>query len=58
MGKLKLLLLVVLAAVFAASTGFAAEKSFKAKLTSKQEVPSHKTMSSMEVTGTPLSPSK
>jgi len=43
MGKVKLLLLVVLAAVLAASTGFAAEKSFKAKLTPKQEVPSHKT---------------
>jgi len=38
MRKLKLLLFVVLAAVLTASTGFAMEKSFKAKLTPKQEV--------------------
>jgi Cu/Zn superoxide dismutase len=37
MRKVKLLLFVVLAAVFTASTGFAMEKSFKAKLTSKEE---------------------
>ena len=38
MRKVQLLLLVVLAAVFAASTGFAfGEKSFKAKLTPKEE---------------------
>jgi Cu/Zn superoxide dismutase len=46
MGKMKLLLLVVLAAFFAASTGFAAETSFKAKLSPKDEVPSHKTKAS------------
>lgn len=38
MGKIKLLLFVVLAAFFAASTGFAAETNFKAKLTPKEEV--------------------
>jgi Cu/Zn superoxide dismutase len=38
MRKVKLLLFVVLAAVLTASTGFAMEKSFKAKLTSKEEV--------------------
>ena len=38
MGKVKLLLFVVLAAFLAASTGFAAETSFKAKLTPKEEV--------------------
>jgi hypothetical protein len=37
MGKGKLLLLVVLAAFFAASTVFAAEHEFKAKLTPKEE---------------------
>jgi len=46
MGKVKLLLFVVLAAFLTATTGFAAEKSFKAKLTPKDEVPSHKTKSS------------
>jgi hypothetical protein len=33
MGKLKLLLLIVLAGIFSASTGFTAEKNFEAKLT-------------------------
>jgi Cu/Zn superoxide dismutase len=37
MRNVKLLLFIVLAAVFAASTGFAMEKSFKAKLTPKEE---------------------
>ena len=35
----------MLAAFLTASTGFAAETSFKAKLSSKNEVPSHKTKS-------------
>jgi hypothetical protein len=38
MRKVTTLLFVVLAAVFAASTGFAAEKTFKAKLSPKEEV--------------------
>jgi len=42
MVKVKLLLFVVLAAIFAASTGFAAGKSFEAKLTPKGEVESPK----------------
>jgi hypothetical protein len=46
MGKVKLLLFVMLAAFLTASTGFAAEKSFHAKLSSKDEVPGHKTKSS------------
>ena len=46
MGKVKLLLFVVLAACFAASTGFAAEKSFEANLTSKGELESHKSAAS------------
>lgn len=46
MGKLKLLLFLVLAAFLTASTGFAAEKSFKAKLSPKHEVPSNKAKSS------------
>ena len=37
MRRVKLLLFVVLAVVLAASTGFAMEKSFKAKLTPKEE---------------------
>jgi hypothetical protein len=37
MRKLKLLLFVVLSVVLAASTGFAMEKSFKAKLSPKEE---------------------
>lgn len=46
MGKVKLLLFVMLAAFLTASTGFAAETSFKAKLSPKDEVPAHKTKSS------------
>jgi Cu/Zn superoxide dismutase len=46
MGKVKLLLFVVLAALLTATTGFATETSFKAKLTPRNEVPSHKTKSS------------
>lgn len=38
MRKVKLLLFIVLAAVLTASTGFAMERDFKAKLTPKQEV--------------------
>ncbi|HEY5512833.1 MAG TPA: CHRD domain-containing protein [Geomonas sp.] len=46
MRKVKLLLFVVLAVVFAASTGFAAEKSFKAKLTPKEETKKPKSKAS------------
>jgi len=46
MRKVKLLLFVVLAAVLTASTGFAMEKSFKAKLTPKEEVVSPKSKAS------------
>ena len=46
MGRVKLLLLVMLAAFLTASTGFAAEKSFKATLSPKNEVPSNKAKSS------------
>ena len=46
MGKIRLLLFIALAAFLTASTGFAAETSFKAKLSPKDEVPSHKTKSS------------
>ena len=40
MSKVKLLLFVILSAIFAVSVGFAAEKSFKAKLTGNDQVPS------------------
>ena len=43
MGKVKLLLFVILATILTVSVGFAAEKSFKAKLTGSDEVPSVKT---------------
>jgi len=46
MGKVKLVLLVVLAALFAVSTGFAAEMTFKAKLTPKEEIKKPKAKSS------------
>jgi uncharacterized protein YfiM (DUF2279 family) len=46
MGKLKLLLFVVSAVFFAASTGFAAEKSFQADLTSKKELKAHTSVAS------------
>ena len=40
MNKVKLLLFVILASIMVVSVGFAAEKSFHAKLTGKEEVPS------------------
>ena len=43
MGKVKLLLFVILATMLSVSVGFAAEKSFKAKLTGNEQVPSIKT---------------
>jgi hypothetical protein len=46
MGKLKLLLFGVLSVFFAASTGFAAEKSFQANLTPQGEVKDHKSNAS------------
>jgi hypothetical protein len=46
MGKVKLLLFVVLAAFLTASTGFAAETHFKAKLTPKEEVKKPKSKAS------------
>ena len=49
MGKLKLLLFVILATMLTVSVGFAAEKSFHAKLTGKDEVPSVKTKADGEV---------
>ena len=50
MKKIKLLLLVMLAAIFTASVGFAAEKSFHAKLTGKSEVPSVTTKAKGDIT--------
>src|ERR1700686_3085824 len=49
MGKVKLFLFVILATMLTVSVGFAAEKSFKAKLTGKAEVPSVTTKASGEV---------
>jgi hypothetical protein len=49
MGKVKLLLFVILATILSVSVGFAAEKSFKAKLTGNGEVPSVKTTAKGEV---------
>ena len=43
MSKVKLLLFVILATILTVSVGFAAEKSFKAKLIGNDEVPSVKT---------------
>ena len=43
MGKVKLLLFVILATMLSVSVGFAAEKSFHAKLTGNDQVPSVKT---------------
>jgi hypothetical protein len=48
MGKVKLLLFVILATMLSVSVGFAAEKSFKAKLTGKDQVPSVKTKATGE----------
>jgi len=49
MNKVKVLLFVVLSAILTVSIGFAAEKSFHAKLTGKDEVPSVKTKATGEV---------
>ncbi|MBK5276516.1 MAG: CHRD domain-containing protein [Desulfuromonadales bacterium] len=49
MKKVKLLLFVILATILTVSIGFAAEKSFKAKLTGKDEVPSVKTKAKGEI---------
>ena len=49
MGKVKLLLYVLLATILTVSVGFAAEKSFHAKLTGDAEVPSIKTKAKGEV---------
>ena len=49
MRKVKLLLFVMMAVVFAASTGFAMEKSFKAKLSSKEETKKPKSKASGKV---------
>ena len=49
MKKIQLLLFVILATMLTVSVGFAAEKSFKAKLTGKGEVPSVKTKATGEV---------
>jgi Cu/Zn superoxide dismutase len=46
MRKLKLMLFVVMAVVMAAASGFASEKSFKAKLTPKEEMVSNKSKAS------------
>jgi Cu/Zn superoxide dismutase len=46
MKKVKLLLFVMMAAVLTASTGFAMEKDFKAKLTPKEEVVSNQSKAS------------
>jgi hypothetical protein len=40
MSKVKLLLFVILATILTVSFGFAAEKSFQAKLTGNDQVPS------------------
>ncbi len=50
MDKVKLLLFVILATILTVSTGFAAEKSFHAKLTGNNEVPSVKTKAKGDVT--------
>jgi len=49
MKKLKLLLFVILSTLLTVSIGFAAEKSFHAKLTGKDEVPSVKTKATGDV---------
>jgi hypothetical protein len=50
MSKVKLLLFVILATILTVSVGFAADKSFHAKLVGKDEVPSIKTKAKGEVT--------
>jgi hypothetical protein len=49
MAKVKLLMFVILATILSVSVGFAAEKSFKAKLTGSNEVPSVKTKAKGEI---------
>jgi CHRD domain len=49
MKKVKLLLFVILSTILTVSVGFAAEKSFHAKLTGNDEVPSVKTKASGDV---------
>jgi CHRD domain len=49
MVNVKLLLFVILVTILSVSVGFAAEKSFKAKLTGNDEVPSVKTKAKGEV---------
>lgn len=49
MTKIKLALFVILSAILTVSVGFAAEKSFHAKLTGKNEVPSVKTKAKGEI---------
>jgi len=49
MSKVKLLLFVIVATILSVSVGFAAEKSFKGKLTGKDETPSVKTMAKGDV---------
>jgi hypothetical protein len=49
MSKVKLLLFVILATILTVSVGFAAEKSFKGKLTGSSEVPSVKTKAKGDV---------
>ena len=49
MSKVKLLLFVILATILTVSVGFAAEKSFHAKLTGNDEVPSVKTKAKGDV---------
>ncbi|HLO27434.1 MAG TPA: CHRD domain-containing protein, partial [Geobacteraceae bacterium] len=50
MGKVKLLLFAILATLLTVSVGFAAEKSFHAKLTGNDQVPSVKTKAKGEAT--------
>src|ERR1039457_308327 len=49
MKKVKLVLFVILSTMLTVSLGFAAEKSFKAKLTGSDEVPSVKTKAKGEI---------
>lgn len=49
MDKVKLVLFVILSAILTVSVGFAAEKSFHAKLTGNNEVPSVKTKAKGDV---------
>lgn len=49
MSKIKLMLFVILSTILTVSVGFAADKSFQAKLTGNDEVPSVKTKAKGEV---------